>query len=40
MLLSSVEIFEASSTNIVDPDQTAPVMLWVDTVFLYTYVNQ
>ena len=25
MLLSSTEIFEASMTNIVDPDQTAPV---------------
>ena len=25
MLLASVEIFEASSTNSVDPDQTAPV---------------
>ena len=25
MLLSSAEIFEASSTNSVDPDQTAPV---------------
>ena len=25
MLLSSAEIFEASSTNSVDPDQTGPV---------------
>ena len=25
MLLSSAEIFEASSTNSVDPDQTTPV---------------
>ena len=36
MLLSSAEIFEASLTNIEDPDQTAPV----HTVCLYTYVNQ
>ena len=28
MLLLSAEIFEASSTNSVDPDQTAPVCLY------------
>ena len=42
MLLSSAEIFEASLTNSVDPDQTScrSSLIWVHTVCLYTYINQ
>ena len=32
--------FEFSLTNSVDPDQTAPSLIWVHTVCVYTYVKQ
>ena len=39
-VLSTAEIFEASYTNSVDTDQTAPVgLIWVHTVCLYAYVK-
>ena len=42
LLFSSAEMFEASSKNSLDPDQTAPVssLIWVHTACPYTYVNQ
>ena len=39
MLLSPAAVFEASSTNGVDLDQTNS-LIWVYTVRIYTYVNQ
>ena len=42
VFLSSTKIFEASETNSVDLDQTAPVgssLIWVHNVCLYAYVK-
>ena len=40
-VLSSTKIFEASQTNSVDPDQTAPYrssLIWVHNVCIFAYV--
>ena len=40
MLLSSAEIFEASSTNSVDPDETAPLGAdWSEYALLASLLN-
>ena len=44
MFFCLLKHFEASLTNSVDPDQTAPIyrisLIWVNTVCVYTYVKQ
>ena len=39
MFLSSKKIFEASQTNSVDPDQTAPVAVWFGSTMFASQTN-